>query len=561
MRIDIRNILGIERAEINLPPGGIVEVIGPNASGKSSVAVAAQAVLTQEINPLGAPAPQSKRVYLHDGAEDCEANLVDNGEVVTWRPDRGSMTAPPGIFFSTPEAVGLVDYTARAGAKERAARLQSALLPAPELVIDAIREALKSYLDAEDLNGVMKLISERGWEAAAEVYRDRALQAKRQWRERTAQQWGLKVGADWRPDGWLADYDHLTVPDADEHVVRSRDALAVLHRVQAISETEADNAEKARQSLKALERGLVEMRTEAGPLIAEWEAKDTQVKAHDDAVRRWERALDDMHKTVSCPHCDGPLHIQAGTLVKAEGDQAEARSEIDGQIQSARDICDKAKAERNALAVRLRPINERISNLTTDINIARRAAAVIGTAATPEHNSALAEAEAEVEHAKEVVKMVTGERDARDLHLTIVRYTEAARAIGPEGVRAKMLEKGLTTLNAGLGALSGVAGWPLMVADEKGGLTWSGRPIVLCSESEKWRAQASMQLTLAAITGSRVVVLDRADLLDSQGRVGLYDAIQRVVKATGIAVLLCSTENGGVLADWPIVRIAKGRTS
>ena len=106
MRIDIRNILGIERAEINLPPGGIVEVIGPNASGKSSVAVAAQAVLTQEINPLGAPAPQSKRVYLHDGAEDCEANLVDNGEVVTWRPDRGVNDGAPRYLLQHPRGRG-----------------------------------------------------------------------------------------------------------------------------------------------------------------------------------------------------------------------------------------------------------------------------------------------------------------------------------------------------------------------------------------------------------------------------------------------------------------------
>ena len=44
----------------------------------------------------------------------------------------------------------------------------------------------------------------------------------------------------------------------------------------------------------------------------------------------------------------------------------------------------------------------------------------------------------------------------------------------------------------------------------------------LCSESERWRTQRShIQLTLAAITGSKVVVLDRADLLGRQQPCGV----------------------------------------
>ena len=40
----------------------------------------------------------------------------------------------------------------------------------------------------------------------------------------------------------------------------------------------------------------------------------------------------------------------------------------------------------------------------------------------------------------------------------------------------------------------------------------------MCSESERWRAQAAIQLTLGAITCSKVVVLDRGDLLDAPNR-------------------------------------------
>ena len=55
----------------------------------------------------------------------------------------------------------------------------------------------------------------------------------------------------------------------------------------------------------------------------------------------------------------------------------------------------------------------------------------------------------------------------------------------------------------------------------------------MCSESERWRAQAAIQLTLGAITGSKVAVLDRGDLLDASNRAGLVKAVNRVVGKTG----------------------------
>ena len=67
---------------------------------------------------------------------------------------------------------------------------------------------------------------------------------------------------------------------------------------------------------------------------------------------------------------------------------------------------------------------------------------------------ALAQAEQAVEDAREVVRLVRAETDAARLHQTIARYADIARALGPEGVRAKMLAAGLTKLNAGLGVIA-----------------------------------------------------------------------------------------------------------
>ena len=72
MRLEIERTLGIERAAIDLEPGQIVEVVGPNASGKTSLAVCAQAVLARDANPLGLSAADAKRSYPHDGADDAQ---------------------------------------------------------------------------------------------------------------------------------------------------------------------------------------------------------------------------------------------------------------------------------------------------------------------------------------------------------------------------------------------------------------------------------------------------------------------------------------------------------
>ena len=71
------------------------------------------------------------------------------------------------------------------------------------------------------------------------MYGDRARVAKREWAAIAGRTYGVRVAADWRPEGWLADYDHMTPQIAEERVTNARDALNALHRVQAISESGA----------------------------------------------------------------------------------------------------------------------------------------------------------------------------------------------------------------------------------------------------------------------------------------------------------------------------------
>ncbi len=539
MRLEIKDVLGIEYAEVEIPDSGVIEVIGPNAAGKSSLATAAQAVLAHDMNPLGVPAPQAKRVYVRDGAEYGEAALIDSGQVAQWRPAAGTIEAT-GTPYSRPESVGLVDYTARMGAKARAEQIQAALLPPASEILAQVREALIPYLPADDLDGVMQMVDERGFEAASEIYADRARRAKREWRSITGLSWGIKAGSDWLPVGWQADYDHLSHQQAQDRVTAARDAIAAIYATQAVSESEIARAREAAAAIPGAR--------------AEYESAMGEVAALHAALDAIEIERPPSESAQPCPLCGGEVSIAGGVVVPYDADDlARRRAAIDVQQQERLSLIQRID-EKQSVAV------EAQRHLHALETLARQADSV------PARGGNLADAQADLERAQSAVQMIGARAYAEDSHQTIIRYSEAARALGAQGVRAGMLTTGINRLNKGLAAISEETGWQEMLVDDAGRITWEGRPVQLCSESEKWRAQAATQLTLAALTGSRVVVLDRGDVLDVAGRAALVRACERVTKA-GIGVLLCSTgsERGdGRRVDpwpWPIVRIANGRTA
>lgn len=603
----VTGVLGVEHAEVWMRSGQVTEVVGPNASGKTSIATAAQAVLALDINPLGLPATDAKRHYAHDGDLDATTATLGvyrvegadaddpvhvlEGEVV-WRPAAQTVTAPPDLRPSRPEAVGLTDFRARKSAKERAEALQSALLPPPDEVLAAVEEALKPYLGGKDLAGVMEMLRERGWNKTEAVYVDRGKVAKRQWGDIAGRQWGVRVAADWRPDRWSADWDGLTVADAQAQVTDARDALATLHRAQAVTEAEAEAAAAAASQLPALaddEKAAADRLADATGAAdtARAEAARASSEATDAnrALQSARQAVEASEMTATrhagtegspCPHCEGLLLISDGRVLVFDAEvhetnlaQMTAETErLRGVRAEVQEQWDDAENRRGAAAEAAAKAETVEREARTAHGTARAALAAAQASAeradlavrTEQDAIALAQAEQSVEDAKEVVDAVTAQQHAAELHKTIVRYTAVARLLGPEGVRAKMLESGLARLNTGLESLASLTGWAQVAVAGNGSVTWADRPVPMCSESEQWRAQACIQLTLAAITGAGVVVLDRADLLDSENRPYLVEMLGRVARSTGVAVLVCSTGDRDPSAAWPQVRVAAGRT-
>ncbi len=594
MKIRIENILGIEAADLTVTPGEVLEVRGPNAAGKTSIATCLQALLAREANPLGLPVA-SMREYAHDGAAECGAWLTGpraDTWAVEWVPTRseGAITlgADYGGLVAHEFAAGLTDFTARMGGKQRAALLQPVLLPDPSSVLDRLRKELGPYLPETDIEGCVAEVERRGWEAAESVYQGRSREAKRQWCEATGRrQYGSRIASDWRPEGWTAEHDALTVLDAEKRLHEAREDRDELLRENAVGEAVLLAAEEARARLPALESALD---GHAGPVAAAKDALDTARAALSRADRAYREAQTEAHTAIrsaresaqkvtddrpdaQCPHCGGALRVIARDLLveveahvpgdttaletaaAAAADRRDAavkeRDRLDGERETA--VTAVTAAERDhAAALAARETAQR------DVDDCRRTAAVSGVPDDERRRRQRAAADERVDAQQRMVGAIRARTDAAAQAETVEHYGAILRALGPSGVRAGMLEKRLGALNAGLARLTGEAGWPPVKVTAGGAITVGRRPAALCSESERWRAQAALQMTVAAMTGSSAVVLDRADLLDADSRRGLIAAARVAAKRT--AVVLCATGEVDMDAPWTQVIVTGGRT-
>ena len=371
MKLKISNLLGVKRAEIDLD--GIVEVVGPNASGKSSLAACAQALFAHEQNPLGVPATQAARVYLRDGEDEGLAEI----DGVEWRPGKGLTVTNGAVPLSRPEAVGLVDYTARRGEKERLESLQSALLPDVAEIIGEVRECLLAYMPKQDVDGLLVIIGERGFDAAAAVYAERGRESKRQWQDIAGRAYGVKIASDWRPDGWLADMDAMTTQQAEEAVTAAREALAALHQVQAVTEAEAQQAAEAKAALPGLQAAQKAFRDKALAIHAELDGLPLHQAASE--VKEAEKELEIQRSlarvkaaNLSCPHCqravvmglDGVLEQYDEEAARlSREDAARKATEVEGvlagRIREHQALQETAQGNTSHGYAKLTPILER----------------------------------------------------------------------------------------------------------------------------------------------------------------------------------------------------------
>lgn len=512
MTINIR-VSSYRRVDhIDLECSPIALAISANGHGKTSLSEAVQAALTgiTLLDRLDLNKKDAGQV-LNGAAKAAYVSLRSaEGEAkIEWPECKFSTSgsAPHASIF----AAGVTSID-RLKPGDRAAALAPYLKAEPNL--DDLTREMRDNFKPDSIAAIWKEITEKGWDTCHKTYEENRRNASRRWSDITGVTWGSDKASRWLPEGWKTDLEDVSTEDAEAAVAAAETALE-----EAVSTAAVDQAE-----LIPL-RGLAAQVAELKKTVAAATTTLTAASADAETAKSVRAGLLEPVRGAGkpCPHsdCKKPILVQPdGTL------------EVFAALSP-----DENKKRGNAIA-------------SADGAVSRTAAAVVTAKAAlglAEHNLHVAE-QAQQELA-EAEKRTGGGADvpaARDLLIQrkfeldiITKYDRAfqqlrewsrcdllVKVLDPAGLRHKKLGQAVEAFNrAVLAPLSESAGWREVTLTEDLVPRYAECPYTLLSGGHLYRMRAVLQIAMAKIDGSTMVVFDAADILDSDGRRGLFEMI------------------------------------
>lgn len=513
--ITAHNYLGDRAVELPVTTP-IVLLAGKNGAGKSSLQEAIRHALGGDAARVALK--KDFKALMSDGASSSYATVATSeGEFSIVLPSGKGMHFDHGAlpFVLDPARFARLD------ANERRGFLFGlfSLSPDGPAVVDALKARGCAAAKIEQVRPLLRA----GFDAAAKEAQAKARDAKAAWRAVTAEAWGSEKAGKWAAPAPTETYGKDMIAAAEAAVAETDAAIAEAN--QQIGEARA----KARQHAEA-RRQIEELKAKAARLQA------ARIKLNLDQAQldEWTAKLDALPEPGSskpaphlygCPCCGVALQIVGGELVKYELPEA---GPLDPDVET------KRKQWSDAVALYTRSV----ANDQRDIADAERAAQEIkdleqrlGNAppATERLEQTLAGHQADRKaRAATLAQMFEANRQAQAAsentkkaaahHADVMAWLAIADALAPDGIPAEMLASTLGPINERLADAAGMAEWVPITITRDMDILAGLRPYALLSESEKWRADAMIGAAIAELSGLRLLVLDRFDVLDAKGR-------------------------------------------
>ena len=582
MHVTVKNFLGVKNVEVPLGHHPVL-VTGPNAAGKSSIATAVGAILARNFDPLSIGA--KKRAYVHDEAEDGESHVLLVGEGGTeyrrWlMSEKGIRVMPGGPENVTKHVLGLTDFIGMPSS-HRIQSWEECFLPAPKELVELVGTALREQIASTAVvDEVLSMLRTRKWDECEAVFKHKGREAKAEWSRITGEAYGPKKADRWAPkEGWRSDLDTMTPVEASTQVEEAAEALRLVQTQGAVREADAERARSAAAEVPSAEKDVArltairdEARSVRDSAAREHQELVTDGRRYRDEVDRHRRAQPIREDTTPCPACGEALVVGPGTALTRAQDEG-AFNAHHGAWQVGLDRMEAELARKRQVSVRvreeklvpaesaLRTAAGNLEEAVSRLGAAKRIAALVEgrRVATDDDQRKEAQAEQAVDDRKREADLVRRKVAANNAHLNAVNYSTIAYALGPRGIRSRAMRERLEALVAALRDFESVSSWPPVELDATYMVSVGGRPGVLASQSEKWRAQFLIQCAIARVLGEPFVIADGADVLDATGRQE-FNALVEHLAGTGIFTLAFAT---GSLFDtppttWRTVEIVSG---
>ncbi|HRF13890.1 MAG TPA: AAA family ATPase [Candidatus Accumulibacter phosphatis] len=519
--IQAKSFVGARDVCINLSRP-VTLICGRNHSGKSSIAEAVRMALTGE--PARVTMKKDYRKLITEGADVGFCVVDHDGE-------RSAITLPNGAHEHTgqsrPPAILPYVLDAQRFASLDTNERRSFLFGLTGLRTDG--DAVTKRLLSKGCNATkVEEISPHlraGFDAAHKEAQVNAREAKAAWRAITGETYGSVKSATWKAQKPAQDANRLRL--AREELARIAEQIekgvADLAVMQSAAARQAQQSEKI-SGLR--ERAGRYARIEAKLRKDEAELQEWQAKVEHEARKGKPMPTE---PTYTCPACSVLLrHDHAnGALVEftpppivhptsepgklAEYQRARdllARSvENDKRDLAAADLAARTLAEIDDAKSDPAPAPEEIDAKKVKLAEARkeqtRLAGVVKTLEADERAAAIADEKTDL---------------ARGHHLDVAQWEEIAAALAPNGIPGEILGEALGPINQRLASSALMTEWTQPLVDGEMSITSGGRSYALLSESEKWRVDAMIAEAISHLSGVKLLVLDRVDVLDMAGR-------------------------------------------
>jgi hypothetical protein len=231
-----------------------------------------------------------------------------------------------------------------------------------------------------------------------------------------------------------------------------------------------------------------------------------------------------------CPHCDKPLSIINGKIMQG------------GAVK--KDDIDKAKKEKADIEKQISELNKKKDSYNSDyqksislLSECKEASKKLKTIGSQKKQSGRTteEIETEIDGYHYDINMITAKSEADKYHQQIERNAIICDALAPEGLRKTALESGLSKFNDALAVICKIAKWGSVIVANDLSTEYNGRNYEALSQSEKYRVRTTLQIAIAGIDNSDIVIFDGADMLMKSGRNGLISAVLK----SGIPAIIC----------------------
>lgn len=551
--IQADNILAIKSIHMKLA-SAITLVCGANGSMKSSMFDVVSMALAQE--PIRAVVLKKDYAQLvHDGSKAGGGLVVMNGD-----PEQSyGFNLPKGDFIEPEAAEHRVSDSMRVAlngqkfasmdAKERLVFLRTLtkIKSSKEVILPMLAAAGAEPAKMEEVTAQLRA----GFSAAEDYAKGRALEAKRLWCSTTGKKaYGKDVA-----EAWEAELPEVPAGDADtlrKQAAEQDTAIATLNQSlgaikQEAAQAQADSAARTKLAeAPAKVKSLTEQMAAAEKELALYLPKVEALRERAKGVARI-GLIHDMAKHIAAEPVD---HMTKGRAMSHSIVMAAYEKEH-GPLTGAGQVDTEAQAELPAHESGLTVLQNRAKNLKRDLDAAVQAKgqydalapagdAVDASKELAEVQQLLEQAQAEKQRLMNLalnVEAAVKNRaeakqktiDAKMHHTDVAQWLLIADELAPGGIPGRLLAAALAPVNAMLEQAQLDTGWKSVVIRDDMEIMVGDRLYNLESESMRWRADAMIAQMVATMSGIKIILLDRFDVLDLKGRGELFAWLDTLV--------------------------------